>query len=863
MQPKKSIPSLPSYKNLRDATIRSSDEEDEEDWIPLSKATPAPASRFCQSALRMGPLPSTNVGTQKTVIEEEDREPEDGHEDVSETETSKKAYQEIVKPKRQETASGAEEITSPSKLGKGYLSSTAASRMKAPTSPLRPASPMRSPTRNGILKPGLSPSRGGIPVMQPPSGRASVTFSTRTHFPPRNTSPLRNVITRPASPSGDLDKTDMSGPISIQKPSALPRDTQSRALSPTRPPGGLTRQGSQLTGKQAAAIAASTSLQMSAHSPVTSAFKNMKTSTADAFRKARFLLFDGSTAQIAKKKTADGSGSPSRAVVRSPTKSAANSSTTSTTTSTNAARSIYPDITVLLNDKHTTSGPTNKLNLSDSQEVAHTAPAATSNPAKALFPVRAVVEVSSSRLANREEESQPAPSISTSSQRSSTALSLSSASTQRTSFNDEHSGDLNLTPDVAHAGKQESILTTAQSVTTTQSSDPSRDKTGMQRKRVKSAIRKPVTRAKVAPVIVRVPMGAQREIEQQRKIAAAAAAVPSAISQAEHSCSQEEQTNEADKRVQEAARQRTSQQPEEMKRAEEDDSSRPKFGLTNRNSRVPQTRAVASLIVKNEEAIKANKRLYQIETESARLKKSLAPTAYEHPKRRRTGEGNGSPLEQRIRRSVVRKDLGTGVSVTAPPATTSTAPPQQPSRVAPSHAGRVIPVVEGVKFSNERIKFGNATASSNDTSTLTSAKNSGGKGTDQSTATNTNAAAGSNMRLSQIVQAPVTTGDHIVLPEIYSESEDDDDNSVILEWANSPYLQAALRQQAQVDPDMVFGPVPPLSMEEVFRNKGGAPATRFRPRSSSANWNNQDRLTPQEIEAYAIEMGYKHNGDST
>ncbi len=98
-----------------------------------------------------------------------------------------------------------------------------------------------------------------------------------------------------------------------------------------------------------------------------------------------------------------------------------------------------------------------------------------------------------------------------------------------------------------------------------------------------------------------------------------------------------------------------------------------------------------------------------------------------------------------------------------------------------------------------------------------------------------------------------------VLPEIYSESEDDDDGSILKDWANSPDLKELLEQQRKIDPDTVFGPIAPLQMEEVFKKSR---ISRFRARSSSANWSGQDVLTQQEIENYANEMGFKSQNNN-
>lgn len=103
------------------------------------------------------------------------------------------------------------------------------------------------------------------------------------------------------------------------------------------------------------------------------------------------------------------------------------------------------------------------------------------------------------------------------------------------------------------------------------------------------------------------------------------------------------------------------------------------------------------------------------------------------------------------------------------------------------------------------------------------------------------------------------------LPDIDSEYSDEElshkDSSPkkgfsAPQWANSPELRVLLQQQQQIDPDEIFGPIRPLQMEDVFRGKERA-ISRFRPRSSSANWSGTDRLTVQEIKNYAKAMGYK------
>ncbi|RXW15515.1 hypothetical protein EST38_g10351 [Candolleomyces aberdarensis] len=98
----------------------------------------------------------------------------------------------------------------------------------------------------------------------------------------------------------------------------------------------------------------------------------------------------------------------------------------------------------------------------------------------------------------------------------------------------------------------------------------------------------------------------------------------------------------------------------------------------------------------------------------------------------------------------------------------------------------------------------------------------------------------------------------IELPDInseYSDSEDEDRPRTYdpPNWAQSPELKEALRQQSTINPDDIFGAVRPLRMEEIFKTR----TSRFRARTSSANWTGTDRLTVQEEKEYAVRMGFK------
>jgi inner centromere protein with ARK binding domain len=87
----------------------------------------------------------------------------------------------------------------------------------------------------------------------------------------------------------------------------------------------------------------------------------------------------------------------------------------------------------------------------------------------------------------------------------------------------------------------------------------------------------------------------------------------------------------------------------------------------------------------------------------------------------------------------------------------------------------------------------------------------------------------------------------VELPDIATDSEDEDPDKTpfkVPAWAESPALREALEAQQLKDPLKIFGPIPPLRMDEVFKNKDRQ--NKFRHRTSSANWSGTDKLTEEE-----------------
>ncbi|EPS40618.1 hypothetical protein H072_5521 [Dactylellina haptotyla CBS 200.50] len=155
-------------------------------------------------------------------------------------------------------------------------------------------------------------------------------------------------------------------------------------------------------------------------------------------------------------------------------------------------------------------------------------------------------------------------------------------------------------------------------------------------------------------------------------------------------------------------------------------------------------------------------------------------------------------------------------------AKTTLPPPQQ------LKSNNSLPQVDAVKYSHDKLKFGTMVTPS---------------------APRTGRLPPTISRESPIYPNP----ESIELPEIHTDSEDDegDKSFRVPKWADSPELRQALQDQLGIDPETIFGPIAPLSMEDIFR--GRTDRAKFRARTSSANWSGADRLTAAEIEADRIE----------
>lgn len=113
------------------------------------------------------------------------------------------------------------------------------------------------------------------------------------------------------------------------------------------------------------------------------------------------------------------------------------------------------------------------------------------------------------------------------------------------------------------------------------------------------------------------------------------------------------------------------------------------------------------------------------------------------------------------------------------------------------------------------------------------------------------------------LSTPEVPSESIELPDINSEYSDSEDEGRVRtfdppDWAQSPELRQALQMQSTVNPDEIFGAIRPLRMDEMFRSK----PSRFRARTSSANWSGSDRLTNEEVREYERRMGFQQTSGS-
>jgi hypothetical protein len=226
------------------------------------------------------------------------------------------------------------------------------------------------------------------------------------------------------------------------------------------------------------------------------------------------------------------------------------------------------------------------------------------------------------------------------------------------------------------------------------------------------------------------------------------------------------------------------------------------------------------------------------------------PPSYQQndAKRRRTNEEEDEPMDQRrsvmagppVRQSNIRKDNNKFPhGYNAVPASGQHAPSMFIKTVTGQH--QVLhssKQTEMSQFANGRIPFANAPNPPASASAANPHKTPGRQIPNHHLLSTTGK---SGAKSSPHYPNP----ESIDLPDIATDSEDEDSENEFQapSWTESPALRQLLEQQQMVDAHAVFGPIAPLRMEEVFRNKERQ--KKFRDRTSSAQWH-ADRLTEEE-----------------
>ncbi|KAI5845684.1 hypothetical protein DFP73DRAFT_572921 [Morchella snyderi] len=220
-------------------------------------------------------------------------------------------------------------------------------------------------------------------------------------------------------------------------------------------------------------------------------------------------------------------------------------------------------------------------------------------------------------------------------------------------------------------------------------------------------------------------------------------------------------------------------------------------------------------------------------------------------KKRRTGEYDergertyemAPPIRQSVAKKLIRRKEIVPKSAIPHGYTQASASGMQSMLRPPNKHGVPMPQVESVKFSKEKIRFAGESSVASASTTPSTFKTPGSKSAKPS-----KTPAGAK-------DSPIyPNGELIDLPDIQTDSDDDDDDYPaksdfhVPKWAESPELRGLLENQQSINPEDVFGPMARLDMDAIFRDGGGR--QKFRARTSSANWSGADRLTPDEIAA--------------
>jgi hypothetical protein len=337
---------------------------------------------------------------------------------------------------------------------------------------------------------------------------------------------------------------------------------------------------------------------------------------------------------------------------------------------------------------------------------------------------------------------------------------------------------------------------------------------------------------------------AQRKLEQKREMERKRAAQQEEARKQEAKARAEAERKERERLAAEQVKRQAQQQAIERKRlenarkveqqrlekaaAESAGSARPASRLGNQ----PVPRSLINHPLPTNPAKPAKR---PIEEEAARQQatKYGAVSQQQDSKRRKTDEEVAEPIRPTMSGAPIRQsNLGKKPSIfnhsgyaAAPPAAHLGQFPQPPTRAQPPQM---------TQYANQKIPFAEPPAPAGPAKTPLSAYQ--------------------HKTIQAVKSSPhYQNGDQIHLPEIPTDSEDEDSEDEgnafpIPDWATPGHLTKQLVEQEGWDGDAVFGPIAPLKMEEIFAKGNKDRLKRLKDRTSSANWvKSGDALTLEEV----------------
>ncbi|KAG8743916.1 hypothetical protein FRC10_011102 [Ceratobasidium sp. 414] len=251
------------------------------------------------------------------------------------------------------------------------------------------------------------------------------------------------------------------------------------------------------------------------------------------------------------------------------------------------------------------------------------------------------------------------------------------------------------------------------------------------------------------------------------------------------------------------------------------------------------------------------KRKEREELTASKSVKPVAKKAQEDPNKKRKVEAEKKPVETKkpMGSSIFKDTAATKSRIAKPtpgPSTSTSQPPQLKSAMK-STTNPFVPPPPATKT----IKHVGSSSSLKSVSGSISKKAKASISDAPGQALQAQMQARVQAQLKAAQKEPEVHSENIELPDInseYSDSEDEDRGKDFPDWAQPDELMQALKDQETYNPAAIFGPIQPLQMGDLFKTGH----SRFRKRTSSANWAGTDGITLEEEIEYARRMGYKN-----